>query len=225
MMDNVKKHKNCICRIACFTMNWEMKKWGSQIHVFCSIFVRGTWFHVARKLWCSEVRQTGINVSEEPEGGRGRFLWNVFIYRTIRCHIPGDRNSPPWELRTSNCNALLLANATGTGNTRTQTLPISFTECHRAIKAALTNPHWVSYWLFCTLSNAWTVFARSNTRVVGSDPTRGMDDCLFCLCCPVCKLLCIGLRKWKSGQNSTKGCTDIDGWMNEFCTRCYFMDK
>jgi hypothetical protein len=36
-------------------------------------------------------------------------------------------------------------------------------------------------------SKAWTVFARSNTGVVGSNPTRGMDVCvsLFCLCCPV----------------------------------------
>jgi hypothetical protein len=32
--------------------------------------------------------------------------------------------------------------------------------------------------------NAWTVFAHSNTGIVGSNPTRGMDICalLFCLC-------------------------------------------
>jgi hypothetical protein len=36
-------------------------------------------------------------------------------------------------------------------------------------------------------SKAWTVFARSNIDIVGSNPTGGMDVCvrLFCLCCPV----------------------------------------
>jgi hypothetical protein len=36
-------------------------------------------------------------------------------------------------------------------------------------------------------SVAWTVFVRSDTGVVGLNPTRGMDVylCLFCLCCPV----------------------------------------
>jgi hypothetical protein len=33
-------------------------------------------------------------------------------------------------------------------------------------------------------SKAWTAFARSNTGIVGSNPTRGMDVCvrLFCVC-------------------------------------------
>jgi hypothetical protein len=36
-------------------------------------------------------------------------------------------------------------------------------------------------------SEAWNVFARLNTGIVGSNPARGMDICmrLFCLCCPV----------------------------------------
>jgi hypothetical protein len=36
-------------------------------------------------------------------------------------------------------------------------------------------------------SKAWTDFARSNARVVGSNPTQGMDVCvrLLCLCCSV----------------------------------------
>jgi hypothetical protein len=29
-----------------------------------------------------------------------------------------------------------------------------------------------------TLSKAWNVFARSNTAIVGSNPTRGMDVCV-----------------------------------------------
>jgi hypothetical protein len=39
------------------------------------------------------------------------------------------------------------------------------------------------------LSKAWIVFARSNTGIVGSNLTWGMDVCvrLFCLCCPVCR--------------------------------------
>jgi hypothetical protein len=38
-------------------------------------------------------------------------------------------------------------------------------------------------------SKAWTVFARSNTGIVCSNPTRDMDVCvrLFCFCCPVCR--------------------------------------
>jgi hypothetical protein len=35
-------------------------------------------------------------------------------------------------------------------------------------------------------SKAWTVFARSNAEIVGSNPSRGMDVCLsafiLCLC-------------------------------------------
>jgi hypothetical protein len=38
-------------------------------------------------------------------------------------------------------------------------------------------------------SKAWTVFGRSTTGIVGSNPTRGMDVCvrLFCLYCPMCR--------------------------------------
>jgi hypothetical protein len=38
-------------------------------------------------------------------------------------------------------------------------------------------------------SEAWNVFARMNTGIVGSNPTRGMDVCLrlFCLCVVLCK--------------------------------------
>jgi hypothetical protein len=71
-----------------------------------------------------------------------------------------------------------------------------------------------------TRSKAWTVFARSNAGIVGSNPTRGMDVCvrLFCV------VLCAGsalrrtdppseesyrLRKkikgLSSGQGPTKG--------------------
>jgi hypothetical protein len=39
------------------------------------------------------------------------------------------------------------------------------------------------------LSKAWTIFPRSNTGIVGSNPTQGMDVCVFflCLCCSVCR--------------------------------------
>jgi hypothetical protein len=47
----------------------------------------------------------------------------------------------------------------------------------------------VSTYTFCVLveravrrSRAWTVFARPNTEVVGSNPTRGMDVCLSSFC-------------------------------------------
>jgi hypothetical protein len=41
-----------------------------------------------------------------------------------------------------------------------------------------------------TWSKAWTVSVRSNTGVVGSNPTQGMDVCV-CLFC-VCVVLCVG---------------------------------
>jgi hypothetical protein len=66
-------------------------------------------------------------------------------------------------------------------------------------------------------SKAWTVFARSNTGIVGSNLTRGMDVCVRVFC--VFVVLCVGsglatgwspvkgvlptvyrLRNWKSGQ-------------------------
>jgi hypothetical protein len=70
-------------------------------------------------------------------------------------------------------------------------------------------------------SKAWTVFAFSNTWIVGSNPTQGMDVCvcLFCVFVVLCVgsglatgwspskesyWLWIGLRKWKSGQGPTK---------------------
>jgi hypothetical protein len=30
-------------------------------------------------------------------------------------------------------------------------------------------------------SKAWTVFARSNAGIVGSNPTLGIDDCIVCI--------------------------------------------
>jgi hypothetical protein len=66
-------------------------------------------------------------------------------------------------------------------------------------------------------SQAWTVFARLITGVVGSNPTQGTDVCVRLFCVLVAALwradlpskesyrLCIGLRNWKSGQGPTKG--------------------
>jgi hypothetical protein len=39
-------------------------------------------------------------------------------------------------------------------------------------------------------SKAWTVFARSNTGIVGSNPTQGMDVCVRLFC--VCVVMCVG---------------------------------
>jgi hypothetical protein len=39
-------------------------------------------------------------------------------------------------------------------------------------------------------SKAWTAFARSNSGVISSNPTRGMDVCVRLLC--VCVVLCVG---------------------------------
>jgi hypothetical protein len=39
-------------------------------------------------------------------------------------------------------------------------------------------------------SEAWTVFARSNTGIMGSNPTWGTDVCVHLFC--VCVALCVG---------------------------------
>jgi hypothetical protein len=80
-------------------------------------------------------------------------------------------------------------------------------------------------------SKAWTDFAHSNSTVVGSNHTRGMDVCVRLFCVYV--VLCAGsglatgwsptrrvlstvyrIKKLKNGQGPTKGCRTIDGWMD-----------
>jgi hypothetical protein len=75
-------------------------------------------------------------------------------------------------------------------------------------------------------SKAWTVFARSNTGIMGSNPTQAMDVCMRLFC--VCDVLCEGsglatgsspvqgvpptvyrLRNWKSDEDPKKGCRAI----------------
>jgi hypothetical protein len=75
-------------------------------------------------------------------------------------------------------------------------------------------------------SKAWTVCARSDTGIVGSNPTQGTDVCvrLFYVYVALCVgsglamglspikesyRLCRGLRNWKNGQGP-KGCKVID---------------
>jgi hypothetical protein len=56
-------------------------------------------------------------------------------------------------------------------------------------------------------SKAWTVFARSNTDIVGSNPTQGMDDCVHLFC--VCVVLCVGSalrRVYHSSEQSYRLC-------------------
>jgi hypothetical protein len=76
-------------------------------------------------------------------------------------------------------------------------------------------------------SEAWTVFAHSNTGFVDSNPNWGMDACVRLFC--VCAVVCVGsglatgwslvqgvpptvcrLRNWKSGQGLIKGCRAVD---------------
>jgi hypothetical protein len=88
--------------------------------------------------------------------------------------------------------------------------------------------HAVSSWpiTVAARSKAWTVFARSNTGVVSSNPTQGMDVCVRLFC--VCVVLCVGsglprpdppskesyrvwiwLRNWKIDQGPW-GCGAIE---------------
>jgi hypothetical protein len=52
------------------------------------------------------------------------------------------------------------------------------------------------------LSKAWTASTRSNTRIVGSNPTQGMDVCVHLTC--VCLVLCIG-RGFAMGLSPVQG--------------------
>jgi hypothetical protein len=86
-------------------------------------------------------------------------------------------------------------------------------------------------------SKAWTVFARSNTRIVGSNPAQGMDVCVRLFC--VCFVLCVGsclltgwspvqgalptvyrIKNWKSGQGPTKSCRTIIIKMSHIFRHC-----
>jgi hypothetical protein len=49
-------------------------------------------------------------------------------------------------------------------------------------------------------SESWTVFARSNTGVVGSNPTQDMDACVRLLC--VCAIMCVGSDLWRADPHS-----------------------
>jgi hypothetical protein len=68
---------------------------------------------------------------------------------------------------------------------------------------------WISSWQYPVLlpitvaarSQAWTIFARSNAVIVGSNPIRGLDVyvCLFCVCVVPC--VASGLAKgWSPVQ-------------------------
>jgi hypothetical protein len=76
-------------------------------------------------------------------------------------------------------------------------------------------------------SKAWTVFARWNAGIVGSNPNQSMDVCVHLF--SVCIVLCVGsglatdwspiqrilptvyrIKKLKSCQGPTKGCRAID---------------
>jgi hypothetical protein len=87
------------------------------------------------------------------------------------------------------------------------------------------NKTWQLYHARCALSEAWTLFARSNTGVVGSNSTRGIDVCVRLFCEQVTAFrwadppskesyrLCIGWRNWKKGQGPTSA---LEPLMNEW---------
>jgi hypothetical protein len=73
-------------------------------------------------------------------------------------------------------------------------------------------------------SEAWTVFARSNARIVGSNPTQSSDVCvrLFCVCVVLCALrradppskesyrLCINEEIEKAAKVQQNVCSAVD---------------
>jgi hypothetical protein len=81
-------------------------------------------------------------------------------------------------------------------------------------------------------SKGWTVFARSNAGVVGSNPTEGMDVCVRVY--SVFLLSCVYVAAFRRADHSyrlckkvyeteeearaqQRGCSAIDEWMKESC--------
>jgi hypothetical protein len=105
---------------------------------------------------------------------------------------------------------------------------------HYTIKVAFRMLYWMKLPIPVTShSKAWTFFARSNARIVGSSPSRGMDICLRLTC--VCVVLFVGsclatgwcpvqgvlpnvyrIKKLKKRPMSKKRTVEplIDGWTN-----------
>jgi hypothetical protein len=77
-------------------------------------------------------------------------------------------------------------------------------------------------------SKAWIIFACSNTGIVGSNPTWGMDIvCVYSVSVLSCIQWgnpsskesywpCKRLRNWKSRQGPTNDCRATDEWINEW---------
>jgi hypothetical protein len=57
-------------------------------------------------------------------------------------------------------------------------------------------------------SNSWTIFARSNTMIVSSITTRGIDPCVYFFIC-VCVVLCVG-SGLATGWSPVQGVLCID---------------
>jgi hypothetical protein len=89
----------------------------------------------------------------------------------------------------------------------------------------------ISLWRFMYLSpirvsarsKAWSVFPRSKTGLVGSNPTRGMDVCLRLFC--VCVVLCAGsglatglIPHTRSPTNSLRNWSETKRFTDALCS-------
>jgi hypothetical protein len=127
----------------------------------------GTWIYFRLKTIFRLINgpfETGFTV---PDNGRissdfsHSLMWKEFLfYRKSENHWPKDCVG---RCRMSNGTACFTARSLVTDGTSTRYV------CVCAVKA-------------------WTVFARSNSGIVGSNPTRGMDVCvrLFCVFAVLC---------------------------------------
>jgi hypothetical protein len=57
-----------------------------------------------------------------------------------------------------------------------------------------------------TRSKAWTVFARLNAGIVGSNPIQGIDVCVRLFC--VCAVLCMQVAALRRADPPPRGPTD-----------------
>jgi hypothetical protein len=79
-----------------------------------------------------------------------------------------------------------------------------------------SHKHFLRYWSWVSRSRAWTVFGRSNTGVVGSDLTWGVDVCLHLFC--VCAVLYVGRHletSWPPSKGYYRPCIVLENWKKQ----------
>jgi hypothetical protein len=124
------------------------------------------------------------------------FLWPTTAAKEIFFTYESLPYSSPWEPQISRGNI-----CSGDGRSYYKdTFVMPPFICLRVLEWAIT---------VAARTKAWIVFARSNTGIVGSNPSRGVDVCVRFYC--VCIVLCVGsglATGWSPVQGVLPLCID-----------------